>query len=265
MRSRKWGMGIIAGFALCSFAAAQDSTASQPDNAAPENQQTQAQPAQSELSRSVPRIAPGSVIPVRLTKTVDAKKAKSGDEVDAVVTQDLKSVTGQVVVSKDTKVVGHITEAQARSKDQKESQVGIAFDHAVMKDGDVTAMPMSIQAVIARTTQNSENSGSETAEPVSAAGAGPQTNGGGRSGGMGTGTPQQQMPDAYPAGGEQPSPDSTGRNAHQAVTVDTEGVVGMSDYKLSTTGDQTHGSIVSSGKGNVKLESGTLMLLRVNH
>ena len=34
------------------------------------------------------RIAPGTVIPVQLSKTVDAKKAKTGDEVFAKVTQD---------------------------------------------------------------------------------------------------------------------------------------------------------------------------------
>jgi len=81
------------------------------------------------------RIAPGSVIPVSLTKTIDAKKAKTGDEVVAKVTQDLKSNAGTVIVAKDTEVVGHVTEAQPRNKEQKESQVGITFDHAVMKDG----------------------------------------------------------------------------------------------------------------------------------
>lgn len=264
MRSKIWLIVITAGVVLCSFSAAQDSMTSQTDNAASKNQQTQEQPAQSEPSPSVPRIAPGSVIPVRLTKTVDAKKAKTGDEVDAVVTQDLKSLSGEVVVSKDTKVVGHITEAQARSKEQKESQLGIAFDHAVMKDGGIASLRMSIQAVIAQTGQNPENANSEGAEPTSATGAGlPQANGAGRPGGMGAGTPQQ-TPSAYPAGGEQPSSDSTGRSAHQAVTVNTEGIVGMSDYKLSTAGEATQGSVVSSEKGNVTLASGTLMLLRVN-
>jgi type IV secretory pathway VirB10-like protein len=60
------------------------------------------------------KIAPGSVIPVTLAKTIDAKKVKPGEEVDAKVTQDLKSGTGEVVVPKDTKIVGKITEAQPR-------------------------------------------------------------------------------------------------------------------------------------------------------
>ena len=80
------------------------------------------------------RIAPGSIIPVQLTKTIDAKKVKTGDEVEAKVTQDLTTGNGEVVLPKDTKVVGHITEAQTRSKEQKESQIGIAFDHTVGKN-----------------------------------------------------------------------------------------------------------------------------------
>jgi hypothetical protein len=52
-----------------------------------------------------------------LTKTIDAKKAKTGDEVEAKVTMDLKTNSGEVLVPKDTKVIGHVTEAHARSKD----------------------------------------------------------------------------------------------------------------------------------------------------
>lgn len=254
-------MAIIMGFVLCSLSAAQGATSSQTDNTTPRDQETQRQPAQPEVNHAV-RIAPGSVIPVRLTKTVDAKKAKAGDEVDALVTQDLKAVSGDVVVSKDTKVVGHVTEAQARTKAQKESEVGIAFDHAVTKDGGVTSLPMSIQAIIAQTTQNPQNPDSGSAAPVGPVPGGmPQTSGG-RPGEMGGGTPQQ-APNSYPAGGQQPSPDSTGTHAQPSITANTRGVVGMSNYKLSTADDGTQGSVVSSEKDNVKLESGTLMLLRV--
>ena len=111
-----------------------------------------------EQATAAHRIAPGSVIPVQLTTAIDAKKAKPGDQVVARVTQDLKTNSGEVLVPKDTKVVGHVTEAQARNKEQKESQVGIAFDRAVLKDGDMS-LPMSIQAVIAPPNSNANNGG----------------------------------------------------------------------------------------------------------
>ena len=94
------------------------------------------------------------MIPVQLSKTVDAKKAKTGDEVVATVTQDMKTNSGDVLMPKDTKVIGHVTEVQARNKEQKQSELGIAFDHAVVK-GDQMQLPMSIQAVIAPTSNYS--------------------------------------------------------------------------------------------------------------
>jgi hypothetical protein len=120
------------------------------------------------------RIAPGSVIPVQLAKTVDAKKVKTGDQVVAKVTQDLKNQTGEILVPKDTEVVGHVTEAQARSKQEKESELGIAFDHAVVK-GENVNIPMSIQAVIGQ--QNSPETASSGSAPEQP--AGPPSAGGG--------------------------------------------------------------------------------------
>ena len=109
------------------------------------------------------KIAPGSVIPVQLTKTIDAKKAKQGDEVVAKVTIDMKTDGGQILVPKDTTVVGHVTEAQARNKEQKESQVGISFDKAKMKSGDMP-LPMSIQAIIA--PLNNADTGGDSGGPA---------------------------------------------------------------------------------------------------
>lgn len=264
---------IFAGMILSGLCLAQDTPPSAPpDNSATSAQQTQGQAAQHE---SHFRIAPGSVIPVQLTKTVDAKKAKTGDEVDATVTQDLKAASGEVVVPKDTKVVGHVTEAQPRGKDkdkdQKESEVGIVFDRAVTKDGSVSSLPMSIQAVIASQNQqnqaqpqnasNNSGGGMESAGSQGATGS----SAGGRSAPMGAGASTQgagSFPETANQENDQTSTD-TPRNARRSITANTQGVVGISDYKLSS-GDESKGSLVSSEKSNVKLESGTLLLLRVN-
>src|SRR5215469_2632831 len=88
----------------------------------------------------------GTVLQAELTKSLDAKKAKSGDEVTAKATQDIKS-NGQVVVRKGSKLIGHVTEAQARSKDNAESKLGIVFDHAVLKDGSQVNFNAVVQAL----------------------------------------------------------------------------------------------------------------------
>ena len=179
-------------------APAQTSTPQNP--AEPTAQQNPAQPP----GQQALKIAPGSVIPVQLTKTVDAKKAKSGDEVQAKVTQDLKAGNGELIVPKDTKVLGHVTDAQPRTKEQKESQVGIAFDHAVMKDGRDVSLPLSIQAIIAPEALNAGNNAG--AEGADQAGQTPSTGG---QGGYGRGTSAGSQPaSAAPASSPSEAPGS---------------------------------------------------------
>jgi hypothetical protein len=260
---------IFAGMLLCAVSLAQDTTPLPPHGTSPQDQEspvaTQASQPSSGQTRTAPRIAPGSVIPVQLTRTIDAKKVKTGDQVEAKVTQDMKAGNGQVLMAKDTKVIGHVTEAQARSKEQRESQVGIAFDHVVTKNGGDTPLPMSIQAIISPSTLNADNNanaGGEKAGTAPGAGGMSPSNASGRPG-MSAGTPTQS-PTASTAGSEGSTASEPGTNAHQPITGNTQGVVGISNLKLSTTANATEGSLLSSEKGNVKLDSGTLMLLRVS-
>jgi len=240
--------GILTAAVLCGTAIAQESA--------------QPIPAQSggpgQVSHTSSRIAPGSVIPVLLSRSIDAKKVKVGDPVEAKVTQDLKA-DGALIIAKDTKVLGHVTQAQARNKEQKESQVGIAFDHAVTKSGDNLPLSMSIQAIIAPPSQNADGSGGTgSAGQPSSAQAAPSV----RSGGIGGGA---VSPPSSPTGGaEEPTGGPMPGHARPTITGETQGIVGISNLNLSSAADATQGSIISSDKNNVKLESGTLMLLRVN-
>jgi hypothetical protein len=253
--------GIVTGIVLlCAVARAQDGSAP-PTGTAPLSgpaAQSTAAPGRASMAG---RITPGTVIPVELTKTIDAKKAKTGDEVSAKVKQDLKDGNGEIVVSRDTKITGHLTTVEERNKEQRESQVGIAFDHAILKNGEQLSLPMSIQAIISPETLNSTNEtagGEGTSQPPpTSRGNDMPGNNGAPSTGMGPGMPQPSVPTAQ---GE-----STGSNgAHQPITEKTQGVVGFSNLKLSTAGNPPQGSVISSEKGNVKLDSGTLMLLKVN-
>jgi len=199
-------------------------------------------------------LAPGIIIPVQLTKTVGAKKAKPGDDVVATVTQDLKTNTGELIVPKDTKIVGHVTEAQARTRDQKESELGIAFDRAVAKSGEMK-QPMSIQAIIAPLDNTFGNSGGNGP-------GGPATGGGTTTSPMAGRAPLSggAPPPTLPTGGAEAR-----GNSRPPITSNTQGVIGMPSLKLvAIPQNAALGSVVSSEKSNVKLESGTLMLLRVN-
>jgi hypothetical protein len=79
---------------------------------------------------------------------------------------------------------------------------------------------------------------------------------------MGGTAPQAQPQSNSPQAG---APDTTAQSSSQPeITGKTEGVIGMPDVKLETSaqgGEQ--GSLLSSEKNNVKIEKGTMMLLRV--
>ena len=205
------------------------------------------------------------MIPVQLTKTVDAKKAKTGDEVVAKVTQDMKTQTGQVLVPKDTKVIGHVTEAQARHKDEKESQLGISFNQAVLNNQHVQ-MPMSIQAVIGPENPN-DNSGPNASGGAPAAAPSPTSSGtnasspmGGRSPNAGAGQPE--APNAATPSGSDESQQAGSKRP--PISAHTQGVIGISNVTLAPGSNAQQGSVLTSEKNNVKLESGTMLLLKVS-
>ena len=238
-----------------------------PSTAQPSPGATPAQPSAPGAAANNAKISPGSVIAAQLAKTIDAKKAKKGDEVVAKVPQDLSSTAGQVLVPKDTKVVGHITEVQPRSKEQKESQLAISFDRLEMKNGEQMQMPMSIQAVIAPPNRNanenqanSQGAANDSAPASPSAGTGAPSGGGAR-GGMAGGPPSQ--PSVPDNAGNAPSGAQNSAGARPQITGETKGVVGISNLTLSAAPDATQGSLITSEKNNVKLEDGTFLLLRV--
>lgn len=257
----------IAALLTCGVLMAQSTTPSTPQNTPSQSPTTQAPTptppaAHPTEATNQAHIAPGSVIPVQLTKTIDAKKAKTGEEVVAKVTQDMKTQTGQVLVPKDTKVIGHVTEAQARHKDEKESQLGIAFNQAVLNNQQVD-LPMSIQAVIGPQTTNNDNANANSGPTE---GAAPSASAGGNSP-MGG-----RSPNAGPGGetAPNPGPPSGGETAQQSgpkrpqINGQTQGVIGISNVTLSQSSNAQQGSVLTSEKNNVKLESGTMLLLKVS-
>src|ERR1041384_716065 len=78
------------------------------------------------------RLKNGSILYAELSKTVEAKKAKVGDPVSAILTADVLA-HGKIVVRHDSKLVGHVTEVQVHSKDAPDSRLGIVFakDHSI--------------------------------------------------------------------------------------------------------------------------------------
>ena len=203
------------------------------------------------------KIAAGVIIPAELNKSIDAKKAKPGDPVEAKTSQDLLS-NGQIVIPRGTRITGHITAAKPHEKSDPASSVGIAFDQIAIKDGTPLPFQADIQAI------------GKSPQSVAPVAGDPMPDGSGMSspgsstqpvGGMNR--PGMSQPAAPP------SPVGTGGQTASAqassgvLSPGSHGGVGMDDLSLSPpSGDPSQGSTISSTSKNVHLDDGTQLILR---
>ena len=91
------------------------------------------------------KIDPGTLIQVEMNSDIDAKKAHAGDIFRARLWDAVRN-GDKVILPQKTIVVGHVVEAQPRTKDNPESKLTIAFDKAVLKDGS----ELPLRGVVAR-------------------------------------------------------------------------------------------------------------------
>src|SRR6202051_1158250 len=118
----------------------------------------------------------GTIINAELTSSLDSKKAKPGDAVNARTVTDLKTNDGRTVLPKGTKIIGHVTQASARGAGQPESSLGLVFDKAILKTGQEIPLNAAVQAVGAPPSSSFSNQ-APAAEPLP--GARPTAPGGG--------------------------------------------------------------------------------------
>ena len=218
-------------------------------------------PAGQPQAQSPVQFASGTVIPAELSKSVDAKKAKVGDPIEARTAADMLS-NGKIVMPRNTKVLGHVTSVKAHSKDSPDSMVGIAFDRLVMKDGSELPLQVSVQAIGASINAFAGSS---------VAGGGPDMShaplgsiGGSSAGGMGGSRTagSSPTPSSYPSGGMPTAPDGAAPRGSStgALSASSQGVVGIKDLSLSAA---PQASVVSSSTKNVHLDGGTQLMLKV--
>jgi hypothetical protein len=77
---------------------------------------------------------------------LDSKSAKQGDSVVVKTSEDLK-FPGGAEIPKGSKLVGHVTNVQARGDGKENSQIAIQFDRAEVKGGQEMAIESVIQSI----------------------------------------------------------------------------------------------------------------------
>jgi hypothetical protein len=218
--------------------------------------------------KNVP-LANGTTLSAELGGTVDSKRAKPGDAVTAHITDAVKA-DGETVIPKGAKLVGHVTQAAARSKGDPESALGILFEKAVLKNGQEIPLSVWIRAIAAE-PKSAYQPGPEQNSLAGTPGAGPSPMGSGRT--MGGPPAAATPPMGAPAdlgsptvgsasGGGQAAGAAGGLNAAGQLSSNSRGVFGLDGIHLATdAANAAQGSRITSSGKNVHLDSGTRLLL----
>ena len=199
-------------------------------------------------------------VPAQLAKSVDAKRAKAGSQIEARLTMDLLS-HGKILLPRGTEIIGHVIDARVRTKQVPESVVEIALDRIVLKNGGEIALKARIQAVgapigpsspdqdigdldLARQTESRPGPGPNEAKSI-----------------LATTFPGSRRPANSAGGAGEPTGDGgSSANTARSLGPASQGVVGMKGIAIS---DTAQGCAISSTRENVHLSSGTQLVLRL--
>lgn len=182
--------------------------------------------------------ASGTTICVDVPRTLDARKLKLGEEIDARITDDL-IYDGKVIVPREARVIGKVADLKAGAKDDPETRVLLHFEKIVTKDGREFEFeyPAFIQA-LAPERRAAASSTNLNELPVKAE----------------LGKALDRVSTMPVRLGDKNSV------LYGVISPTARGVYGLNGLKLS---DSPKGVYIVAAKGNIKLEYGTQFVLCV--
>ena len=252
------GFAILMGTIFAACAAAQPSTSTPPSSKTP------AEPnATTQSGASGARLLNGTMLNAELNSSVDSKKAKAGDKVEAHTTEAVKNGP-QTIVPKGAKLEGHVTEATARSKGDSGSTLVIQFDKAIPKKGE--EMPLNVAIVAIAAPQSDFSGGSPGPASDSTANSGAGAAGGSPMAPNRPQNPTSGIPNStsLPAGGAAGSTSSAsgGPSGGGPLPANSRGVFGLNGVQLMVDRSKANqGTVITSTGKNVHLDGGTRLLL----
>jgi hypothetical protein len=216
-------------------------------------------PTPSETTGSEASLAGGTVLNAALNSSIDSKKAKPGEQITAHTTETVKSSDGRVILPNGTRLIGHVTQASARSNGQGQAMLAIQFDKAVLKDKQEMPLNVVIQAVAAPARETSPFN-SDTDRPITT-GAGAPSSNPSVSGSRGARPENIPSSDPYPTGS------TNGAGGGQSgssgpLPANARGVYGLDGVRINENANG-QGTVLTSNGKNVHLDGGTRLLLAV--
>lgn len=222
----------------------------------------------------------GTRLTAQLENTLDARHAKVDDRVVLKTTQAVKQ-DGEIVVPKGSRLIGHVTEVQQRTKSDNQSAIGIVFDRLQRGSMDVpiTATIVSITQAGTRAraggsssddTSDSQTMTRSSSSSSASAGGGQRGSGGGLLGGAGNTVGGVVNTTTSTVGNVTGSTTSAAGSTVGATTSATANTTGNLTGSLrglqitqSNNASASGGSTLSLNGGDVRLESGTTFNLSI--
>jgi biotin carboxyl carrier protein len=246
----------------------------------PVNNKESAPTAEAKTVSSAPAtdlLSEGTFLLAEFAGSVNARKLKPGDRVQAHVVQDVLS-HGRIVVPVESRLIGHVTEVTLRGKDQPESILGMVFDKAELRHQKELLFQAVVVALAPPAERRSRVDQPDLMIPAPMTGMPRQNNG-----------MMENNPNRTTLANSRP-PSSTGALATNApvtvwsnpsypgegttfwVKTETQpmsagmfGVHGIKNIALSQRlGSDTPGPIIVSSTNDVKLDYGTQVILRIS-
>jgi hypothetical protein len=211
-------------------------------------------------------LAGGWPISAELRSSVDSKKAKQGDALEARMTEAIKA-NGKTILPAGTKLTGHVTQVSSKSKGDADSSLGLAFDKAILKNGEEIPLNVMLQALA---TPGAAPAPSGATDMGSTPSPGTPIN----SGVPGGVNPREMSPGMSPgAPGNRPM--NTGETSSESsretpggtliaagkLTPNSHGVFGVQGGALKPETTSGAGLVITSTGKNLRLDSGTQLLL----
>jgi hypothetical protein len=211
-------------------------------------------------------------VSAELTKKVDTKNAKVGDEITARTTRSAHLNDG-TNLPKGTQLLGRVTGVQAKSAEERSSRLAFTFDRAVLRNGNTlpihaTVMSLSAPVSAAAMAENDDSMSAGGPAPVVASGGGRASGGGLLGGGTVRGigsalggvasATDNTLHTASGVGG------SAVRGTANTASSVTEEVTNLPGVGFSADGNAGESAVLNAQGRNISLANGTQMTLSVS-
>jgi hypothetical protein len=217
-------------------------------------------------------LASNTALAAQLENSLDARKAKVGDQVVLKTTEAVKQ-NREVIVPKGARLIGRVTEVQQRTDSNGGSRIGVAFDRLQKGalDIPITASIVSITKARSQTQAMDSSLGSETMSSSTTGTTSTRSSGGGLLGGVGNtvgGAVNTTTSTVGTVAGNATNAVGSTVGATTNTTTNTAGNLTGSLKGLQITQSSSAsaggGSTLSLNSGNLRLESGTRFNLLIS-